>query len=79
MEPRPAAISPISGRLLRGSQNSSGGWAWWSTFVIPVLGRWREEEQEFKVSLGYIVRSCLKKKKGSWGHWNKEWGGLGRA
>jgi hypothetical protein len=32
--------------------------AWWGTPVLPVLGRWRQEEQEFKVILGYIVSSC---------------------
>jgi hypothetical protein len=29
--------------------------------VIPVLGRLRQEDGEFKVSLGYIARLCLKK------------------
>jgi hypothetical protein len=30
-------------------------------YVIPALGRWRQEECEFKSSLCYTGRSCLKK------------------
>jgi hypothetical protein len=29
--------------------------------VIPTVGRWKQEDQEFKAILGYIVRPCLKK------------------
>jgi hypothetical protein len=38
--------------------------AWWLTSVIPVLGNQTKEDYEFKASLGYIVRACLKRKKG---------------
>jgi hypothetical protein len=31
--------------------------------IIPALGRLKQEGLEFKVSLGYIVIPCLKKKK----------------
>jgi hypothetical protein len=37
-------------------------WAWWFTAVIPAVGRPRQEDGEFKVRLGYIVRPCPKKK-----------------
>jgi hypothetical protein len=32
--------------------------------VIPALRRQRQEDREFKTSLDYVVRSCLKRKKG---------------
>jgi hypothetical protein len=31
--------------------------------VIPALGRLRHEDHDFKASLSYIVRPCLRKKK----------------
>jgi hypothetical protein len=31
--------------------------------VISALGRWKQEGWEFKASVGYIARPCLKKKK----------------
>jgi hypothetical protein len=30
---------------------------------IPALGRLRQEEHQFKASIGYIARPCLKNKK----------------
>jgi hypothetical protein len=33
----------------------------WYTPVISALGRLRQEDVQFKSSLGYILRSCLKK------------------
>jgi hypothetical protein len=35
---------------------------WWYISVIPALGRLKWKDHEFKVSLGYIRRSCLKHK-----------------
>ena len=28
---------------------------WWGTLVTPALGRWRQKDQEFKASLGYMI------------------------
>jgi hypothetical protein len=36
---------------------------WWRTTVIPALRKLRQKECKLEVSLGYIGRSCLKKKK----------------
>jgi hypothetical protein len=33
---------------------------WWCTPAIPTLERLTEEDHEFKASLGYTGRSCLK-------------------
>jgi hypothetical protein len=35
---------------------------WWYTSAIPALGRLRQEDHEFKASLGFTVRSFLKTK-----------------
>jgi hypothetical protein len=37
--------------------------AWWHTSVIPALGRPKQEDCEFEVSLGYIVSETLSQKK----------------
>jgi hypothetical protein len=36
----------------------------WYTPIIPALKRLKQENHEFKDNIGYIVRHCLKKKKG---------------
>jgi hypothetical protein len=37
-------------------------WVWWCMPVIPALGQPRKD-LELEASLGYTVRSCLKKNK----------------
>jgi hypothetical protein len=32
---------------------------WWCTLVVPVLGGLKQENFEFEVSLGYVVRPWL--------------------
>jgi hypothetical protein len=38
-------------------------WVWWHTSVIPALGRYRQEDQEFKASLGFSEKKKKKEKK----------------
>jgi hypothetical protein len=38
---------------------------WWHISVIPAFGRLKQEDHEFEDSLGYIVRTCLLKKRNS--------------
>jgi hypothetical protein len=35
---------------------------WWHTPKIPAFRRLRQEDHEFKTSLGYTARPCLKNK-----------------
>jgi hypothetical protein len=37
--------------------------AWWYSPVISALGRLRQENSKFQVSLGYMERPCLKSNK----------------
>jgi hypothetical protein len=37
-------------------------WEWLYTPVIPALGWLRQEDPEFKASLGHRVKTCLKNK-----------------
>jgi hypothetical protein len=37
-------------------------WHWWCKPEIPTLGRLRQEDGEFKDSLGYKTKPCLKKR-----------------
>jgi hypothetical protein len=37
------------------------GQEWWHMPIIPALCRWRQEDCEFEVNIGDIVRSFLKK------------------
>jgi hypothetical protein len=34
---------------------------WWYTAIISVLGRLRQKDHKFKVSLGYVARLSQKK------------------
>jgi hypothetical protein len=42
---------------------STSCWVWCHTPVIPGPGRLMQEDHEFKASLDYTVRPCLKKQK----------------
>jgi hypothetical protein len=36
---------------------------WWHTHMIQALGMLRQEDHELQVSLGYLVRPCLRAKR----------------
>jgi hypothetical protein len=41
--------------------------SWWLTAAVPAL---RRQDCEFRASLGYIVRLCLKRGRGGWVNMN---------
>jgi hypothetical protein len=53
--------------------------AWWYMYIILALSRLKQEDLNFKASLGYIVRSCLtRKEKGKGRDGGKEREGKGK-
>jgi hypothetical protein len=42
-------------------QTFIGSQALWHTVTVPALGRLRQEDHKFVVSLGYVVRPCPRK------------------
>jgi hypothetical protein len=50
---------------VRNDYKEAPGWVWWHISVIPAFGRLKQEDHEFEDSLGYIVRTCLLKKRNS--------------
>lgn len=51
-------------RLKGAIENDRCKQAWWYIPRNPTLERQGQEDQEVKASLGHVVRSCLKKKRG---------------
>jgi hypothetical protein len=45
------------------NQANDSSWAWWFTPIVPALRSLRQEDCDFKTSLGLIVRLCLKNRK----------------
>ena len=48
-----------------GLKKSPASWTWWYMTITPALGKLKQEDMKFEVSMRYIVRLCLKKKKKS--------------
>jgi hypothetical protein len=42
-----------TGSVEAGTQ--AGSWRWWDIPSIPAFRKWRQEDEEFKVILGYTV------------------------
>jgi hypothetical protein len=42
------------------SKQKYTGWVWWYLPVTPELRRQRQKDHEFKASLNYTLRLCLK-------------------
>jgi hypothetical protein len=50
MIPRPIIMTP------KVTYENLPCWEWWYTPVVPALGRLKQEDGEFKASLGYVVK-----------------------
>jgi hypothetical protein len=61
--PTKKLLSKVAFLFLGYVQNKKNSWARWCTPIIPALGRLRQEDHEFKASLGYTQKPCLKKRK----------------
>lgn len=48
--PQPQEASGVRLDLMK----MQGSWAWWHKPVTPTLGRWRQEDPEFKVDFRYM-------------------------
>lgn len=63
---KPPSTHPLHSTL-RSCNNPEelyGSWTWWISSIIPALGRLKQEDHcKFKLSLGYTVRLCIKRKK----------------
>jgi hypothetical protein len=57
-----APVETHSGQDIEHAGNGGACWEWWYTPVIPELRKARQEDFKVKDSLGYIMRSCLKKR-----------------
>jgi hypothetical protein len=57
-------ISQLTQILQQYVTKKTQGWACWHTAIIPVLRKLRQEDCQLEASLCFIMRFCLKRKKG---------------